>query len=340
MRAGHFSWSPESVRCNLCGNSDSAPLFHQDQHGLGLHTVMCRVCGLVYLNPRPRAADYDVFYRDWYHRMYPARAAFNAGKLGGRIAAECARLRSLAYSAFLGERPTLLEIGPGEGAFLRAVRAAHPDAQVRGVDLSPREAGACRRQGLDVLCGRLRDLPAAYSGNTHVALFHVLEHALDPVGLLREAAARLAPGGYVFVEVPNILGSWRGLGMLHVAHPYQFAPATLSRALAAAGFELVQLQILETALLASSLRAVARLGGCAPAAPVPATPGVEEMRRLFAAKLRGWRLQLLAAAFKRRLAARVGPERAARLWERTAGRGWERLLHPSHSPSGDTAPAR
>jgi SAM-dependent methyltransferase len=323
---GRFRWTPELVNCNLCGRDDSTTLFAQDQHGFGLRTVMCRSCGLIYLNPRPTAQDYEEFYRCWYHRLYPARAAFNAGHLGSRIAVETAQLRCDVFASFLGERTRLLEIGPGEGAFLKAVQMRLPRSQVRGVDLSPTEVEACLVKGLDVIQGTIEGLPAAYRGNTHIALFHVLEHSLDPVHLLRQAALCINPEGYFLVEVPNVLGTWQGLGMLHVAHPYLFAPATLGRILQAAGLQIVQLEALEGPWFHSSIRAIAKRSGEANHFPLPSMPSVGTVAALFAKKLAGWRKDLVASRIKRHGSEWLGPRWTAALWERTAGREWVRWL--------------
>lgn len=320
------AWIRQQVDCNLCQRNDAAILFRQDQHGLGLHTVMCRHCGLIYLNPRPTENDYAEFYRHWYHRWYPSRAAFNSCALGNRITTQAAQRRCEIYAPFLRGEIRLLEIGPGEGAFLSAMRALRPDCETRGVDLSPAEVDSCRKKGLDVVQGSVHELSTPYAGNTHIALFHVLEHALDPVGLLRQAAARLRPGGVMFIEVPNILGSWRGLGMLHMAHPYQFAAATLQRGLRCVGLEIVQLDELEDPLFPSSLRAVAKLSAASAFHPLPAMPSVEQIQSLFARKLLGWRRELLLGGVRRGLCRLVGPHYAARLWERTAGREWKQAL--------------
>jgi len=321
-----FSWHREYVRCNLCGEDDAAILFDQDQHAFGLHTVLCRCCGLIYLNPRPSAADYGDFYRHWYHRLYPARMAFHAGRLGAEIAAAVARRRAQAYAPFLGKRVRLLEVGPGEGAFLTLVQTISPNSLVRGVDLSPAEVETCRAKNIDVICGSVNELRGEYLGNTHVALFHVLEHTLDPADVLRRVASCLQPGGHLFVEVPNILGSWQGLGMIHIAHPYQFAPDTLGVMLTQAGFEILRLGALEEPLLPSSLRAVARYTGSAGEQRLPPPPDLEAMRLFFSRRLDHWRREVLAARAKRWAVQALGPRCSAALWERTTGRAWRDVL--------------
>jgi 2-polyprenyl-3-methyl-5-hydroxy-6-metoxy-1,4-benzoquinol methylase len=323
---GNLRWTKQYGPCNLCEQDDCEVLFCHDQHSLGLRTVICRKCGLIYLNPRPAPQDYDNFYRNWYHRLYPARAAFHGGRLGAKITAETARRRCATYSAFLTASPHLLEIGPGEGAFLEAVREALPEARVGGIDRSPAEADRCRCRGLKVSCGTIEEAPLSDKPYTHVAAFHVLEHALDPLGMLRAIASCMEPGGHLFLEVPNIFGSWRGLGMLHVAHPYQFSSATLTGILQAAGFAILQIDELEDPLFPSSLRIIARSEeNFVPAAGFIA-PDLPQVHALFAEKLRHWRREAIAAWCMRTALSLISPRWTVRLWEITRGRKWERAL--------------
>lgn len=323
-----FSWPRQYVPCNLCGSDDRGLLFHQDQHGLGLHTVMCRKCGLIYLNPRPTAGDYDRFYRDWYHQLYPSRAAFHAGSLGRRIVHEVARQRIEFYRPYLNGEVRLLEVGCGEGAFLAAGREINPGWKLQGVDVSPKEVAACKEKNLDVTCGRLEGV--SMEGATHIAAFHVLEHALDPLALLRAMACRLRSEGYLLLEVPNILGRWQGLGMLHLAHPYQFAAASLGKMLERAGFSVILCREIEHALLPSSLRLVARR--VAPTCstehsiPSPEMPSFIEVRAMFRRKLAHWRRDLILGRLVRCFTSSLSPGMRTRIWEHTAGRRWRQLL--------------
>jgi SAM-dependent methyltransferase len=70
----------EHVSCNLCGRDDALPVAQRDKYGLPLTTVMCRGCGLLYLNPRPTAATYRKFYEEGGQRdsVYHRRVDFNS----------------------------------------------------------------------------------------------------------------------------------------------------------------------------------------------------------------------------------------------------------------------
>ena len=77
-----------------------------------------------------------------------------------------------------------------------------------------------------------------------VTLVDVIEHVTDPVGLCRDAAARLAPGGRIVVVTPDVESiAARVLGRrwwhFRVAHIGYFSPRSFSRAAERAGLRVV-----------------------------------------------------------------------------------------------------
>jgi SAM-dependent methyltransferase/RNase P subunit RPR2 len=52
----------EQVACGLCGSTEAVEVGHRDKFDLPVTSVMCRHCGLLYLNPRPTKGSYDRFY--------------------------------------------------------------------------------------------------------------------------------------------------------------------------------------------------------------------------------------------------------------------------------------
>jgi ubiquinone/menaquinone biosynthesis C-methylase UbiE len=52
----------EKVPCNLCGRDDCVEIAQRDKYDLAVTSVICRNCGLIYLNPRPTIKSYDRFY--------------------------------------------------------------------------------------------------------------------------------------------------------------------------------------------------------------------------------------------------------------------------------------
>jgi SAM-dependent methyltransferase len=54
----------EKVPCNLCGSDSCVEIGGRDKYDLAVSSVMCRKCGLLYLNPRPTAESYGRFYSE------------------------------------------------------------------------------------------------------------------------------------------------------------------------------------------------------------------------------------------------------------------------------------
>jgi SAM-dependent methyltransferase len=301
--AGHSTWQLEAVSCNLCGSSQPMLLFSNDSHGYGLNTVCCSCCGLVYLDPRPTAREYECLYQGLYERLYPS--AWLPGALGEAIAEK----RLSWYSGLLTPGIKLLEIGPGSGAFLDAVQKKVPGAAVFGVEPSPDAVKACQERGLKVDRGYIENFsgPAAVDC---IAAFHVMEHALDPTTLLRELWKRLSPGGLLLAEAPNILGRWHGLGMIHVAHPYQYSPNTFQALLEKTGFEVVEMVDLEEKRFEASFRCVARKV-TEPSAPSLSPTGIQDVATdlgvLFQERLNGWQADLIRFKLKRVIFRMLGP---------------------------------
>jgi SAM-dependent methyltransferase len=69
----------EHVVCNLCGRDEGHPVAKRDKYRLPLTTVICRHCGLLYLDPRPTAATYRKFYEQGGQRdsIYHRRIDFS-----------------------------------------------------------------------------------------------------------------------------------------------------------------------------------------------------------------------------------------------------------------------
>lgn len=181
--------------------------------------VECTGCGLARTLPVPDAGQ----YRDGY------AMTTSEGEFVGAAADGWSRERA-AWVAARTPGVRLLDVGCGAGNLVAAAAGLGLDAE--GVDLDPVATAWGRRLGRRVRTGTLDDVDGEYDA---VVLAHVLEHVADPAGLLRQAARVLAPGGRVFVFVPNRTGLLprlmreRWMGWVPSEHVWHFTPETLRR---------------------------------------------------------------------------------------------------------------
>lgn len=134
----------------------------------------------------------------------------------------------------------LLEIGSGSGDLSREIEQRHPYVELVGIDASEVSVELARKKAAKSTFFR-QDLgtPLALPERfrrwaTHAVCSEVLEHLEDPSKALEHARAGLAPGARLVITVPS--GPMSAFDR-HIGHKRHFTPATLTRLLVEAGFE-------------------------------------------------------------------------------------------------------
>jgi len=179
--------------------------------------VVCpnRGCGLHWLNPMPEASDLAVAYETYYTHTDAARGADAAadrqsGSRPGSVygiamnLTGTTRARRLANESYLGgvKPGRLLEVGCGDGSRLLRLRAQ--GWSVEGQDVDPQAAAhALAGSGITIHSGPLDALRLPVGHYDAIVMNHVIEHAVDPVGLLQECRRLLTPVGQVVIVTPN-----------------------------------------------------------------------------------------------------------------------------------------
>ncbi|WP_377472302.1 class I SAM-dependent methyltransferase [Plantactinospora endophytica] len=167
-------------------------------------------------------------YEDYF---LPAPRRFESGR----------RLRWLLSVTRPG---SLVEAGSAGGFFVEAALRAGIAAE--GVEVSAAAARFAReRLGVPVRHGFFESDVSSRLVDA-VCAFHVLEHVEDPRVFLSAARERLAPRGWLALEVPNIasgaagrLGqAWPGLQPRY--HRWHFDPDSLIRLVTRSGFDVVR----------------------------------------------------------------------------------------------------
>ena len=209
------------------------------------------------VDPTPSAKALAAFYaKEYYqdsHGTYEQR--YSADELAHRRLLASALIHAIGLARGRSDAASgeLLEIGCGEGFFLRAASDAGYDVQ--GLEFSdfglrsqhPELLDKVRFgdafQGLDVLIaeGAAADI---------CVMEHVLEHVADPESLLARLPRLLRPGGVVAITVPNdfspVQAEARALGLIErdfwvspPQHLNYFNADNLPRLLERLGFEVL-----------------------------------------------------------------------------------------------------
>lgn len=235
----------EETPCNLCGARDEVVVGTRDRDGRPLRTVLCRVCGLVWTNPRPPAAAMKAYYESAYRADYKGHGSPPLRKIvrGFLGAAErrtlLRRLLRSRSSAGAGAQPRMLDVGCGAGELVYLMRRDGVEAS--GIEPGIEFSGFAR----DVLRVPIQtaDVEAAVveaASQDLVTMFHALEHVPDPRGLLSVIRGWMLRGGRLVVEVPNIASRVQAPShQYHYAHLHHFTGSTLAAIGEAAGLRCI-----------------------------------------------------------------------------------------------------
>jgi 2-polyprenyl-3-methyl-5-hydroxy-6-metoxy-1,4-benzoquinol methylase len=166
-------------------------VFRDVRARLGL--CRCGRCGFNFVNPRPGSALLERFYSS--DNYYPHSNYFEGNQQ--RKFALVLKFLEQTFGQVRGKR--LLDFGCGGGNFL--LRAAERGWEVGGVEIGQRGLATCAQLGLTVT----NQIGDYRPGTFHcVTMIHVLEQ-LDDLGQVISSLVRLlAPGGRVFIEIPNL----------------------------------------------------------------------------------------------------------------------------------------
>jgi 2-polyprenyl-3-methyl-5-hydroxy-6-metoxy-1,4-benzoquinol methylase len=149
-----------------------------------------------------------------------------------RFGTERVALMARQLTAATPDAIRYLDVGCSTGFVVEAARDA--GWRATGIDLNPSAIDFGRQRGLDLRAVPLEEAGFTASSFDAISLFDVLEHLHDPVRTLRRCIELLAPGGIVFLYVPNYDSASRLLmgGEAHFIWPTHhlnyYTPATIA----------------------------------------------------------------------------------------------------------------
>ena len=240
----------ESVRCYLCGSSNSKPFIHAEDDLGGtpgrFRFVRCSSCALVYQNPRVTLEAIGAYYDDTYiaHRKKRDWGVLTPLFERAMNRLDCDKARVVSRHLELSPATQVLDVGCAVGTFLAHLHRMS-GAQVAGVDFKDLSTAETLRE-VEFHCGLFYEAPLADRRFDLVTMWHFLEHDYDPVRSLATAHRVLRPGGTLVIEVPRLDSRtfrWFGdrwPGLQAPQHTVLYDRDALVRAVTSTGFEVVE----------------------------------------------------------------------------------------------------
>lgn len=236
------------IPCNLCGSETHQPFCPENGKGL----VQCQNCGLVYVSPRPDAAELYALYGESYFKNDDSGTVgytdYIADEGNIRLTFN-RRLDCLHQFVQPGDDRKLLDVGCAAGFFID--EAAKRGWHVEGLDVSGFAVDYVK-ENFGHQAYNVSVLETDFLTNDSyslITMWDVIEHVPDPKAQIQRIGELLQSGGYFGLITPDV-GSfvarmtgknWIGY-KLSEEHVYYFSVRTLSRMLNEAGFDVVDIR--------------------------------------------------------------------------------------------------
>lgn len=233
----------ESISCNICGSDDYHLLANKERRGLPLKTVICKNCGLIYINPRPTKELYDEFYKSDYRKdvsgtdegidkIFDAQVRFCNDKI----------IDLCQKNIDDSQVKNILDIGCSYGGILKGLKEKYTDAQLFGIEPVIKNAEfAKEKTGANVATGLFED----YSSDNKfdiIIISRTLNHSLDPKNNLLKVRDLLSDNGiFILIQHDFISELCRKPfeSVTQMTHPFNFYRESIQYFLESVGLNIV-----------------------------------------------------------------------------------------------------
>lgn len=217
----------ETVNCDLCGYNEHEVLERRGRFNLPVTNVVCKRCGLVFINPRMEEEEYRHFNLEDYRRIYkkpeePTDEFVNYQLYRGKVIFNF-------LAEYIKPKTRVLDVGCTVGGVL-GIFVQRLNCEVYGIETTPRLAQyASRNFGVKIFNGFFEDNDFPNQFFDLIIMSHVLEHFYSPTYALGLAKRILKSNGKICIEVPNIFKPYGKItSFFQIPHPYTFSPKTLA----------------------------------------------------------------------------------------------------------------
>lgn len=253
----------EYINCQVCGQDDYHVLLdklhlcksnnidptkriilYYQAEAVNYRNVVCKHCGLVYLNPRMNESECEDFYRKQYRKIYTANLKqqkssqypFTPSHIGFEIYNAVVRLDFLEQHELLSNKTKSLDIGSSLGALPAYLQ--HKGIAAHGLEISP---FAKYSQELFTDINIYQKSIETFHTNTVydlITICDVFEHLAKPRYVLKQIRNLLADNGTLLLEIPDLYVPHKSLLTFYSnAHLYTYSANTIQQLLTETGFK-------------------------------------------------------------------------------------------------------
>ncbi|MEN8225076.1 MAG: class I SAM-dependent methyltransferase [Bacteroidota bacterium] len=233
----------ETVNCIICGSDNTYPVSDKGQFNLPANVVLCKECGLGYLNPRWDKNSYLNFYKNEYDKYY--RPHIIDKKAGKAVRDNDIIKRFERYNLFPEHVNNILDIGSGEGTNLSDLGEHFHESKLFAIEPSLTAQNNLKGSGIILVSDSIdSSWTEAYKGNFDLIIMrHVAEHFMDPISALSKINGVLSDKGVIYLAVPDSLKPNQNLEKrwFRAVHTYYFNKYSLRNLMSKTGFEIIKL---------------------------------------------------------------------------------------------------
>jgi 2-polyprenyl-3-methyl-5-hydroxy-6-metoxy-1,4-benzoquinol methylase len=234
----------ETIPCPLCKSHINKNVYSDNRivgasGEIKINVQQCSDCNFIFNSPRPTQEGLESYYKN--SDLASGQVYRDESDKGHYSILHAERANFLKESLSNDRQFSLIDIGCGNGGFLKAVRNEVPNSIIKGLDPSKQAVENCKEIEIDVIQAGINDISKMNIEVDVISLISVLEHLPDPREAIREIKKALGSTGIFYIEIPNTLKPEVSLtGFFGFEHIVHFTPATIYKLLKEEGFNKIK----------------------------------------------------------------------------------------------------
>ncbi|MBU0671128.1 class I SAM-dependent methyltransferase [Patescibacteria group bacterium] len=251
----------EYVRCALCNSDDYVVISEKSRMKGGeyfdLRNVICKRCGLIYINPRMTKEGYELYYEAGFEEdvsgIHDRKTYFERISTRKCVVEEkCSKVCDFIEGFIKRGDGDFLDVGCSYGDLLKTVKKKF-NISALGVEISPFACEIARESsGINIFQGSLDQFieQVGIRKFGFISLRFVFEHFLDPVNKLRQLRKLLKEDGFLFIAIPDVTRVTKSIDVFfQIGHVFSYSPSTFFFMALRCGFKICKMEFDEKLLL-------------------------------------------------------------------------------------------